>query len=599
MISRIFACLSVGLLLLSFTACRDENVSDNSAGDPAGFASTVLPPPDEKLLDELGPVNDIDVRWMLDNPLFVAVLHPKRFLESEIARGNEAFLAEAIAQLFNIPFPPQQLVRVVQANGLPFGIVVEGELNGQKVPEQVMMGRRTTAFYFDRPLVKEEVVRSLLMDPATPIESTRKTLGTIEYFDLTAGNVKHEGRAVLMFPDEKTVVLLEGHVSDLQTVFDGTAPKCAAAERLKRIDLKNCDLAAVLTHEGIAAPTDDILAILTQYGVPREIIELVAPNYRAATISLHLSASDETPILSVLLDTKDAKGASEIAEIVDGQIVKLQADWMGVDENIRNILVLPYEFITNFFNSLVVEAKGARVSLRSVHFEGFTATINQAIRNQQARLREMQLLESRREQLLFLGHAFRLYYDTHGKFPSDIKAADGTPLLSWRVALLPTMQLDELYAKFNLEEPWDGPTNKELLTQMPFLFRPLVPGVEPPKTVVRFFDSEGTPLANPGLKREDVKYPKSTLMLVSVTPSQAIEWTRPDVLAFDRDRLEETTGNILFGVTFAGEFIPGLPIFPLSQPGAEYQRQTLDAVVRGLPLPEDPAPESPPKEPGM
>ena len=44
----------------------------------------------------------------------------------------------------------------------------------------------------------------------------------------------------------------------------------------------------------------------------------------------------------------------------------------------------------------------------------------------------------------------------------------GKPLLSWRVAILPYLEQQELYNKFKLDEPWDSPrNNKELIQYMP------------------------------------------------------------------------------------------------------------------------------------
>ena len=43
--------------------------------------------------------------------------------------------------------------------------------------------------------------------------------------------------------------------------------------------------------------------------------------------------------------------------------------------------------------------------------------------------------------------------------------------LSWRVHLLPYIGEGELYDRFKLDEPWDSPANKRLLSQMPKLYR--------------------------------------------------------------------------------------------------------------------------------
>ena len=53
---------------------------------------------------------------------------------------------------------------------------------------------------------------------------------------------------------------------------------------------------------------------------------------------------------------------------------------------------------------------------------------------------------------------------------------DGTPLLSWRVAILPYLGESEkaLYGQFKLSEPWDSPHNKALLAKMPKVYAPAI-----------------------------------------------------------------------------------------------------------------------------
>jgi hypothetical protein len=80
--------------------------------------------------------------------------------------------------------------------------------------------------------------------------------------------------------------------------------------------------------------------------------------------------------------------------------------------------------------------------------------------------------ESRREQcadhLKRLGLALHAYHEKHDHFPSPaIAGRDGTPLLSWRVALLPHLGYRSLYERFHLDEPWDSPNNRALLREMP------------------------------------------------------------------------------------------------------------------------------------
>ena len=60
------------------------------------------------------------------------------------------------------------------------------------------------------------------------------------------------------------------------------------------------------------------------------------------------------------------------------------------------------------------------------------------------------------------------------RFPPAALKKDGKVLLSWRVAILPYLDQQALYAKFHLDEPWDSPHNKTLLDQMPEVYAPVI-----------------------------------------------------------------------------------------------------------------------------
>ena len=70
-----------------------------------------------------------------------------------------------------------------------------------------------------------------------------------------------------------------------------------------------------------------------------------------------------------------------------------------------------------------------------------------------------------------IGLAMHNYASANGGFPpAAIVDPRGKPLLSWRVAILPYLDANPLYAKFKLDEPWDSPHNKELLKYMPAVY---------------------------------------------------------------------------------------------------------------------------------
>ena len=62
--------------------------------------------------------------------------------------------------------------------------------------------------------------------------------------------------------------------------------------------------------------------------------------------------------------------------------------------------------------------------------------------------------------------ALNYYHDKYGAFPPVfVPDADGRPMHSWRVLLLPYLQdarMDKLYQRYRFDEPWDGPNNSLL-----------------------------------------------------------------------------------------------------------------------------------------
>jgi Protein of unknown function (DUF1559) len=64
--------------------------------------------------------------------------------------------------------------------------------------------------------------------------------------------------------------------------------------------------------------------------------------------------------------------------------------------------------------------------------------------------------------------ALHNYHETYGTLPPAYVAdANGRPMHSWRVLILPFMEYQSLYAQYNFAEPWDGPNNIKLLNSMP------------------------------------------------------------------------------------------------------------------------------------
>jgi len=146
-----------------------------------------------------------------------------------------------------------------------------------------------------------------------------------------------------------------------------------------------------------------------------------------------------------------------------------------------------------------------------------------------------------------------IYESAHHALPNDIMSADGEPLLSWRVAILPFIERQDLYAKFKLNEPWNSPHNLALVKEMPQIY-----AIQDPR-----FQQGATPYLMPygpdALKRPPAPGAKgvtfgeirdgasNTALLVEVDPEQAVIWTKPDDLPIDFDQPRRGLGNVRSG----------------------------------------------------
>lgn len=61
-----------------------------------------------------------------------------------------------------------------------------------------------------------------------------------------------------------------------------------------------------------------------------------------------------------------------------------------------------------------------------------------------------------------IGIAIHSYHDANGVMPSDILDKNGKPILSWRVAILPYIEQENVYKGFKLDEPWDSENNAKM-----------------------------------------------------------------------------------------------------------------------------------------
>lgn len=122
-----------------------------------------------------------------------------------------------------------------------------------------------------------------------------------------------------------------------------------------------------------------------------------------------------------------------------------------------------------------------------------------------------------------------------GKSPRD---SNGRPLLSWRVHILPYLGESKLFEQFNLNEPWDSPHNKELISKMPRIY---MGAAHMASTIPEGFTTLLAPAGNDTVLG-DVKTnslsnitdgTSNTIWVVEVKAELAVPWTSPQDYVFD------------------------------------------------------------------
>ena len=141
-----------------------------------------------------------------------------------------------------------------------------------------------------------------------------------------------------------------------------------------------------------------------------------------------------------------------------------------------------------------------------------------------------------------LALAIHNYHDVNGTFPRDILDKNGKPILSWRVAILPYIEQDNIYKRFKMDEPWDSPNNKPLSQTMIKTF------ISPSASIIPAPEGYGMTsykgVAGPGtifdakarkLRMLDVTDGLSnTVMLIEA--GDLIPWAKPGDFVFDPDK---------------------------------------------------------------
>jgi hypothetical protein len=153
------------------------------------------------------------------------------------------------------------------------------------------------------------------------------------------------------------------------------------------------------------------------------------------------------------------------------------------------------------------------------------------------KVRETAARLSDQNNLMQIGLAFHSYHDVHGRVSRYAPNPRGEPNagLSWRVALLPYLEHDNLARRFDFSSSWEAPSNRALVStpvkvfHTPLGANPLANGETPYRVFVgggALFADDGKPSSLVGMADQ----PGHTILVAHAT--EQVPWAAPRELPY-------------------------------------------------------------------
>ena len=133
-------------------------------------------------------------------------------------------------------------------------------------------------------------------------------------------------------------------------------------------------------------------------------------------------------------------------------------------------------------------------------------------------------------------HDAYMHLPLHAMYSNDGK----TPLLSWRVTILPFLGEKALFNEFRHDEPWDSEHNKKLIAKMPKIYEPVGLGKkEEGRTYYQVFTGPDTLFdGNKQMRLTDITDGTSNTLL-AIEGKEPVIWTKPADLTLPKEKDKE------------------------------------------------------------
>ncbi len=298
-----------------------------------------------------------------------------------------------------------------------------------------------------------------------------------------------------------------------------------------------------------------------------ETISPLLDKARSYAMSIDASGGLAVDLVAVAGTEDDAKPVANTLQALL-TLAKNAAQGMRQDlrgQNAANDEAMDWivEAADSLFNGARLETSGSHVHLQaksSLDLAGGVKLLAPAVAAESMASRRKLSVNNLKQIAL----AFHNYYSTNGRFPAPVLygGATGKVPYSWRVAILPYLEQQELYNQYNFDEPWDGPNNRKLLDKMPTVYSHPGPDGGPSSHINAsyfVFTGKGTALSRSsnagaaggiggagsgptGPTFSDITDGTSNTIL-AVEAKREIPWTKPEDIPFDPNGPVPELGN--------------------------------------------------------
>jgi prepilin-type processing-associated H-X9-DG protein len=452
----------------------------------------------------------LDLTYVSSDAIATLVLHPHRLLTSPDLEMMpvEILIAASMEYVGIDPTDVDQAIGLLSVAGLPAGEPGLGAI-----------------LRFNTPYDKDAVLQRLGRD------TREATHGGKTYRESTT-----KGGFSICMPDDRT--LLIGTTPQLKAMLAPNKRETPLVKLLKQVD--NTKAAVVVLDLATVRPMVAV-ALQSLPPLPEPFQEFLQLPDLVEWLQVTLDFKGGFD-LDVTLGAKDAKNAGKIkdlaerAKVLAQQFVDTQLETaFGAGESQTEQATAKYmrRLFKKLLDSIEIKVQNEKVNIAIMQGSPYLATTGvlvalllpavQAAREAARRNASMNNLKQ-------IGLAMHNYANVKREFPDKaIYDKEGKPLLSWRVALLPYLEQNELYKEFHLDEAWDSPHNRKLAARMPSIYSS--PNLDKSDTTVYLaVVGEGTIFEGAkGMRfRSITDGLANTVLAVEADPERAVVWTNPN-----------------------------------------------------------------------